>query len=31
VDMPKLYKILTPTAPISKANTGIVRGPAPLQ
>ena len=31
VDMPKLYKILTPTAPISKANTPIVGGPTPLQ
>jgi hypothetical protein len=31
VDMPKLYKILTPTAPVSRANTQSVGGPAPLQ
>jgi decaprenyl-phosphate phosphoribosyltransferase len=31
VDMPKLYKILTPTAPISRANNLIVGGPAPIQ
>jgi 4-hydroxybenzoate polyprenyltransferase len=32
VDMPKLYKILTPTAPISRANAPIhsASGPAPL-